>query len=83
MLLGGGEPGVGALRLHDWTGPIVESQGADAWLAAAEQHDGSWWDDWHAWQRRRAGGKKVPARVPGDGALRPIEDAPGAYVLAS
>ena len=65
-----------------WTGPIVESQDADAWLAAAEHHDGSWWDDWHAWQRRRAGGKKVPARVPGDGALRPIEDAPGAYVLA-
>ena len=65
-----------------WTGPIVESQDADAWLGAAEHHDGSWWDDWHTWQRRRAGGKKVPARVPGGGALRPIEDAPGAYVLA-
>ena len=65
-----------------WTGPIVEAQDADTWLAAAEHRDGSWWDDWHAWQRRRAGGKKVPARVPGDGGLRPIEDAPGAYVLA-
>ena len=65
-----------------WTGPVAESQDADAWLAAAEHYDGSWWDDWHAWQRRRGGGKKVPARVPGDGALRPIEDAPGAYVLA-
>ena len=65
-----------------WTGPVVESQDANAWLAAAEQHDGSWWSDWHAWQRRRVGGKKVPARVPGGGALRPIEDAPGAYVLA-
>ena len=65
-----------------WTGPVVDSQGADTWLAAAEHHEGSWWNDWHAWQRRRAGGKKVPARVPGDGALRPIEDAPGAYVLA-
>ena len=65
-----------------WTGPIVESQDADAWLAAAEHHEGSWWHDWHAWQRRRSGGKKVPARVPGSGALRPIEDAPGAYVLA-
>ena len=66
-----------------WTGPIVESQGADAWLAAAERHEGSWWNDWHAWQRRRAGGKKVPARVPGAGALKPIEDAPGSYVLAA
>ncbi|MCY4480643.1 MAG: class I poly(R)-hydroxyalkanoic acid synthase [Rhodospirillales bacterium] len=66
-----------------WTGPVVESQEADAWLAAAEHHEGSWWNDWQTWQRRRSGGKKVPARVPGDGALRPIEDAPGAYVLAS
>ena len=65
-----------------WTGPVLESQDADAWLAAAEHREGSWWDDWHAWQRRRSGGKKVPARLPGDGALRPIEDAPGAYVLA-
>ena len=65
-----------------WIGPVEESQDPDAWLAAAEHHEGSWWNDWHAWQRRRSGGKKVPARVPGDGALRPIEDAPGAYVLA-
>ncbi len=66
-----------------WTGPVVDGQGADAWLAAAEQRDGSWWNDWHTWQSRRAGGKKVPARVPGAGALTPIEDAPGSYVLAS
>ena len=66
-----------------WTGPVVDGQDADDWLAAAERHEGSWWDDWHGWQRRRAGGKKVPARVPGAGALRPIEDAPGAYVLAA
>jgi len=65
-----------------WTGPVAEAQDADAWLAAAERHEGSWWDDWHGWQRRRAGGKKVPARVPGDGTLSPIEDAPGAYVQA-
>ena len=66
-----------------WTGPVLESQDADAWLAAAERRDGSWWRDWHAWQRRRAGGRKVPARVPGGGALRLIEDAPGAYVQAA
>ena len=66
-----------------WTGPVVDGQGADAWLAAAERRDGSWWNDWHRWQSRRTGGKKVPARMPGAGTLTPIEDAPGSYVLAS
>ena len=66
-----------------WTGPVEDGQGADAWLAAAEHHEGSWWNDWHTWQSRRAGGKKEPARVPGEGSLKPIEDAPGSYVLAA
>ncbi len=66
-----------------WTGPVVDGEGADAWLAAAERRDGSWWNDWHTWQSRRAGGKKVPARMPGAGALNPIEDAPGSYVRAA
>jgi polyhydroxyalkanoate synthase len=51
----------------------------DAWLAGATQHPGSWWSDWGPWLARRAG-SKVPARQPGDGKLRPIEDAPGSYV---
>ena len=65
-----------------WTGPVLDEQDADAWLAAAAWREGSWWGDWHAWQRRRAGGRKVPARTPGAGGLKPIEDAPGAYVRA-
>ncbi|MEW5729357.1 MAG: class I poly(R)-hydroxyalkanoic acid synthase [Pseudomonadota bacterium] len=51
----------------------------DAWLNAAKQEDGSWWPDWHAWVGKHAG-KQVPARQPGDGKLKVIEDAPGAYV---
>ena len=27
------------------------------------------------------GGEKVPARKPGDGALTPLEDGPGSYVM--
>ncbi|NBB83287.1 MAG: class I poly(R)-hydroxyalkanoic acid synthase, partial [Alphaproteobacteria bacterium] len=53
----------------------------EAWLAKAEQHAGSWWPEWHKWVGRHAGGK-VPARQPGDGALSPIEDAPGRYVAS-
>ncbi len=49
------------------------------WLAAAEQRPGSWWPEWAIWVADY-GGDKVPARTPDDGALRPIEDAPGSYV---
>jgi polyhydroxyalkanoate synthase len=53
---------------------------AQAWLEGATRHEGSWWPHW---QKRLSGGgkaKKVPARVPGDGGLKVIEPAPGAYV---
>ena len=43
------------------------------------EHTGSWWPEWLKWVRRHGGGK-VPARVPGDGTLTVIEDAPGSYV---
>jgi polyhydroxyalkanoate synthase len=52
---------------------------ADEWLAAATQHDGSWWPLWQRWISRHAGGE-MPARRPGDGKLTPTEDAPGSYV---
>jgi polyhydroxyalkanoate synthase len=35
--------------------------------------------DWHQWLYRKSG-PKVAARVPGDGDLEVIEDAPGSYV---
>ncbi|GAK44088.1 poly(R)-hydroxyalkanoic acid synthase, class I [Tepidicaulis marinus] len=52
---------------------------ADEWLAGATEHKGSWWPDWERWLRKKSG-KKVPARIPGDGALKVIEEAPGSYV---
>ena len=61
-----------------WTNDDLPAD-AETWLAAAEKHDGSWWTDWQAWVAPY-GGKKVPARNPGDGKLKPIEDAPGRYV---
>ena len=51
----------------------------EAWLEGATRHDGSWWTDWTKWLARK-GGAKVPAREPGGGKLKPIEDAPGSYV---
>jgi polyhydroxyalkanoate synthase len=53
----------------------------DQWLEGAEEHAGSWWPDWDAWAKERAGGETVPARKPGDGKLKPLCDAPGEYVM--
>jgi len=51
---------------------------ADAWLAAAQRTPGSWWPAWNDWVSQ-FGGEKIPARKPGDGKLKVIEDAPGSY----
>ncbi|MBL6852908.1 MAG: class I poly(R)-hydroxyalkanoic acid synthase [Alphaproteobacteria bacterium] len=49
------------------------------WVAGAIEHPGSWWPDWDAWLSRQSG-KKIAARRPGDGKLKTLGDAPGAYV---
>jgi polyhydroxyalkanoate synthase len=51
----------------------------DDWLAGAQKNTGSWWSDWREWVSSY-GGKTVPARIPGNGDLPVIEDAPGSYV---
>ena len=56
----------------------------DAFLDKATETKGSWWPDWRAW----LGGidsRTVPAkgaRMPGEGKLKALEDAPGRYVKA-
>jgi polyhydroxyalkanoate synthase len=54
----------------------------DAYLALAEQKDGSWWPAWHQWLAKRSG---EPVPPPGYGApasgYAPLGNAPGAYVL--
>jgi polyhydroxyalkanoate synthase subunit PhaC len=53
---------------------------ADQWFAGLTEHKGSWWPDWAKWLAGRSG-PMVPARVPGDGGLDIVCDAPGTYVL--
>jgi len=62
-----------------WTGPKPTDGDLQAWLSKATEHPGSWWPDWLAWLKEQDP-TEVPARVPGDGKLKPIEDAPGSYV---
>jgi polyhydroxyalkanoate synthase len=53
---------------------------ADQWLAGATRHEGSWWTDWVAWLRPRAGEPGAPPSL-GSDAHPPLAPAPGAYVL--
>ena len=62
-----------------WTGPKPRNADIDGWLATAKEHPGSWWPDWLVWLTKQSP-TEVPARVPGAGALKAIEDAPGSYV---
>ncbi len=62
-----------------WTGPKPRNADIEGWLAKAKENPGSWWPDWLVWLTRQSP-TEVPARIPGDSALKPIEDAPGSYV---
>jgi len=61
-----------------WTGDSAAKSLAD-FVSGATEHKGSWWPDWIEWIRD-FGAKQVTARVPGEGKLAAIEDAPGRYV---
>ncbi|MCR9113358.1 MAG: class I poly(R)-hydroxyalkanoic acid synthase, partial [Rhodobacteraceae bacterium] len=52
---------------------------AEAWLAGATEHEGSWWPAWEKWLRKRSG-RKIPAREPGDSEHPTLAPAPGTYV---
>src|SRR6267142_2536339 len=54
-------------------------ESAEEWQAGASLNEGSWWIDWQAWIAGLNRPGRVPARVPGAGALRALEDAPGSY----
>ena len=62
-----------------WTKDKLE-KAPEAWQEKAEFHEGSWWTDWQAWIDGQNGPERVPARAPGKGKLKVIEDAPGSYV---
>jgi hypothetical protein len=66
-----------ANKYGHWTNEQLPET-ADEWLASAQPHDGSWWNTWNAWVTQFAG-DRVPARVPGEGGLAALEDAPGSY----
>jgi len=67
-----------ANKYQYWTSDGALAETAEVWLSQAQRHDGSWWSEWNRWVAQ-FGGTRVPARTPGSGKLKPIDDAPGAY----
>ncbi len=53
---------------------------AEDWLAAAERHEGSWWEHWVGWLAERSGDHSQAPEVLGSADYPPIQAAPGSYV---
>ncbi len=55
---------------------------ADAWLATAPKHEGSWWLEWGRWLDARSGAPVPPPPMGNAQAgFTPLCDAPGTYVM--
>jgi polyhydroxyalkanoate synthase len=54
--------------------------GPDEWLKAAPSRDGSWWGEWVAFLNAHSGESVLPLPIGGPGS-KPLDDAPGGYVL--
>jgi polyhydroxyalkanoate synthase len=65
-------------KYSHWTGESLPPNPED-WFAGATEMAGSWWPDWQRWIAS-INQDEVPARIPGEGKLPALEEAPGSYV---
>jgi polyhydroxyalkanoate synthase len=56
---------------------------ADAFLAGAETHQGSWWPHWAKWLSAHGGGQVAAPKMLGSKKHKPGVGAPGTYALAA
>jgi polyhydroxyalkanoate synthase len=70
-----------ANKYQYWTSDEQAST-LDEFVSEATEHPGSWWPDWLEWLKSLDASmvKAEGARIPGEGKLKAIEDAPGRYV---
>ncbi|TMM50096.1 PHA/PHB synthase family protein [Qipengyuania marisflavi] len=54
---------------------------ADKWLKGTEEVAGSWWPLWMEWVQERAGDKKKAPKDLGNKSHKPLDPAPGLYVM--
>ncbi|MDY0743234.1 alpha/beta fold hydrolase [Paucibacter sp. R3-3] len=70
----------GAPKAYFFAGKATAADG-DAWAAGAGREEGSWWPHWFRWISARSGERVVAPKKPGNRKYRPMEAAPGTYVL--
>jgi polyhydroxyalkanoate synthase subunit PhaC len=70
-----------AKKYQYWTNKDP-AESLDQFLSGATEQAGSWWPDWISWLSALDGAKVAAkgARMPGEGALPALADAPGEYV---
>lgn len=79
-ILGIVNPVVHPPKREYWVAGTERHDNPDSWQERAEHRPGSWWEDWIAWLRPRAGELVKPGAIANQ-AYPALGDAPGSYVL--
>ena len=79
-ILGIVNPPVKPPKRSYWVAPAHRTDTAEGWRNGAQEHQGSWWEDWMAWLKPQAG-ELVDAGPVATDAYPALADAPGTYVL--
>lgn len=67
-------------KRHYWTNNRV-TKNPDTWFKNAEQHCGSWWNDWFVWLAGHAGERQPSVLHTGNAQYPALASAPGQYVM--
>jgi polyhydroxyalkanoate synthase len=65
--------------MHYFTNPDTSGD-YETWLAGAERHEGSWWEDWVEWLSPRSGPPQQAPETLGSEEYPAMEPAPGTYI---
>lgn len=79
-ILGIVNPPITPPHRHFSVGRAHRGETAETWLASAERHEGTWWEDWTQWLGERCGAPGVPPPLTSKTHPK-LADAPGTYVL--
>ncbi|MHC8326909.1 class I poly(R)-hydroxyalkanoic acid synthase [Pseudomonas sp. LB1P83] len=67
-------------KRHYWTNNRV-SKNPETWFMNAQEHAGSWWNDWFVWLADQAGERQPSVLHTGNTHYPALESAPGRYVM--